>query len=218
MKRLGTFLLVLVLAALCLGPGAATAAAAHNYKPTKITLNVTGKTLYTGEIFQLSVKSVKPKGAKSKVKWATDRADVVSVDAKGLARAKSAGTAIITATSTVNPQVKATATIRVRQGVRNKSIKLSAKKHTMAQGDTVSLSVQKWNPKSTKVKKVSWATSNRAVARVSARGKVTAVGVGKAKITATNTYGKKRKELLDTVAASIILESYLDYRRNQSES
>ena len=37
-------------------------------------------------------------------------------------------------------------------------------------------------------------------------------------LSATNTYGKKRKELLDTVAASIILESYLDYRRNQSES
>lgn len=30
----------------------------------------------------------------------------------------------------------------------------------------------------------------------------------------TNTRGKKRKEVLDAVAATIILESYLDYRKN----
>ncbi len=29
------------------------------------------------------------------------------------------------------------------------------------------------------------------------------------------TYGKKRKEVLDAVAATVILESYLAYRRNQ---
>lgn len=32
----------------------------------------------------------------------------------------------------------------------------------------------------------------------------------------TGTYGKKRKELLDAVAATVILESYLAYRRNQN--
>lgn len=31
----------------------------------------------------------------------------------------------------------------------------------------------------------------------------------------TGTYGKKRKEILDAVAATVILESYLAYRRNQ---
>lgn len=31
----------------------------------------------------------------------------------------------------------------------------------------------------------------------------------------TGTYGKKRKELLDAVAATVILESYLAYRRNK---
>ena len=30
----------------------------------------------------------------------------------------------------------------------------------------------------------------------------------------TNTRGKKRKEVIDAVAATIILESYLTYRRN----
>lgn len=191
MKRLGTLLLAVVMVVLCLGPGAATAAAAQQAKPTKIALNATKKTLYTGELFQLSVKSVRPAGAKAGVKWTSDRNDVVSVSAKGLARAKGVGTAKITATSTANPQVKATAILRVRQGVRNKSMALSAKKHTLEQGGTVTLSVQKWNPKNTKVKKVTWASSSHAVARVSASGKVTAVGLGKAKITATNTYGKR---------------------------
>ena len=33
----------------------------------------------------------------------------------------------------------------------------------------------------------------------------------------TNTRGKKRKEVIDAVAATIILESYLAYRKNQTE-
>ena len=31
----------------------------------------------------------------------------------------------------------------------------------------------------------------------------------------TDTRGKKRKEIVDEVAATIILESYMDYRKNQ---
>ena len=34
----------------------------------------------------------------------------------------------------------------------------------------------------------------------------------------TDTRGKKRKAVIDTVAATIILESYLSYRKNQRES
>ena len=34
----------------------------------------------------------------------------------------------------------------------------------------------------------------------------------------TNTRGKKRKEVIDAVAATVILESYLDFRRNQTEA
>lgn len=34
----------------------------------------------------------------------------------------------------------------------------------------------------------------------------------------TETYGKKRKELLDAVAATVILDSYLTYRRNNGDS
>ena len=33
----------------------------------------------------------------------------------------------------------------------------------------------------------------------------------------TNTRGKKRKEVIDAVAATIILESYMDYRKNHKE-
>lgn len=34
----------------------------------------------------------------------------------------------------------------------------------------------------------------------------------------TNTRGQKRKEVIDEVAATIILESYLDYRKNHPET
>jgi len=33
----------------------------------------------------------------------------------------------------------------------------------------------------------------------------------------TNTRGKKRKQVIDAVAATIILENYLNYRKNHSE-
>ncbi len=33
-------------------------------------------------------------------------------------------------------------------------------------------------------------------------------------LTDTNTFGKKRKEVLDAVAATVILESFLQYRKN----
>lgn len=33
----------------------------------------------------------------------------------------------------------------------------------------------------------------------------------------TNTRGKKRKQVIDAVAATIILENYLAYRKNQRE-
>lgn len=33
----------------------------------------------------------------------------------------------------------------------------------------------------------------------------------------TNTRGKKRKEVIDAVAATVILESYLEFRKNQAQ-
>ena len=35
-------------------------------------------------------------------------------------------------------------------------------------------------------------------------------------LNATNTHGKKRKNVVDAVAATIILQDYLDYRRNSN--
>lgn len=42
---------------------------------------------------------------------------------------------------------------------------------------------------------------------------ITAVNI----LSQNGTYGKKRKEVLDAVAAVVILESYLAYRKNQRE-
>lgn len=42
---------------------------------------------------------------------------------------------------------------------------------------------------------------------------VQAIGI----LNETNVRGKKRKEVIDTVAATLILESYLDYRRKKKD-
>ena len=42
---------------------------------------------------------------------------------------------------------------------------------------------------------------------------VQAIGI----LNETNVRGKKRKQVVDSVAATLILESYLDYRKKQSK-
>lgn len=97
----------------------------------------------------------------------------------------------ITATSTAKKKVKATAVLTIKKGTANKSITLNKTMHSMKAGDIVTLKVSKWNPQKTSVKKLTWASGNKKVATVSGNGVVKAVAIGNAKITATNTYGKK---------------------------
>ena len=72
-----------------------------------------------------------------------------------------------------------------------KKIKLSSTKLTMAVGDKATLKASFTPAKANK--KVKWTTSNKAVATVSSKGKVSAKKAGKATITCTSKAKKKVK-------------------------
>ena len=86
----------------------------QEYVPvTEVTLNVTEANLKVGETVQLTA-IVAPDNASQEVLWVSDAEGIASVDsATGLVTANSAGTAIITATSTMNPEKKAQCTVVV---------------------------------------------------------------------------------------------------------
>lgn len=160
-------------------------------QPKKITLSARSKSLYQGEKFELKVKKATPAKASKSVKWESSKRSVASVSSKGVVTAKKAGTTKIKAISSVNRRIKATCTITVKNGTKNKSITLNKTTVSLKVNGYISLKITKWNPSNTKVKKITWTTSDNKIATVTQTGTVKAIAVGTARITATNTYGKK---------------------------
>ena len=96
---------------------------------SKVKLSKTKATLYNGQKLTLKVK-----GASKAVKWSTSDAKVAKVSKKGVVKAKSVGTATITATVgkktltckvTVKPPLKASATEVTLNPGKSKKIKLT---------------------------------------------------------------------------------------------
>lgn len=170
------FIVLLTLVSLLVGlfsPAAVITADAASPKlsKTKITLNVGKK------------KTLKVKNASGKVKWSSSNKKVAAVSGKGQITAKKAGTAKITAKV---DKKKLICKITVKGGLNYKSAGLEAKETL-----TLKLSGVKG--------KIKWSSSNKKVASVSKKGKVTAKKNGKATIKAKA--GKKTYSCKITVAS-----------------
>lgn len=158
---------------------------------TKITLARTSLILNRGKTSTIQIKSVAPSSANNKaVKWISSNTKVVSVTQKGVVKGLAKGTATITATAKDGSGVKAACRITVRQPVT--SLKISKTKVTLTKGKTVTLKVTA-APSNADNKAVTWKTSNKKVATVTAKGAVKGIGKGTAVITATarDVSGKK---------------------------
>lgn len=81
--------------------------------PTNIELNKTSLSLAVGENGTINVASVTPKEAISTVKWSSSKPSIAAIDDTGAITAKAAGNTTITATSTVDPAIKATCEVTV---------------------------------------------------------------------------------------------------------
>ena len=177
-----------------------------NYKPEQVTLQVTvsekkieitevllnkdAETLTEGDTITLSAEVLPYDTTYSKnVSWSSSNEAVATVSADGTVTAKSAGTAIITATSENGMTASCTITVE-KKLIPITEVCLDKNSATLTEGDTATLTATVLPENTTYSKDVSWSSSNSAVATVNANGTVTAKSAGTAIITATSENGK----------------------------
>ena len=177
-----------------------------NYKPEQVTLQVTvsekkieitevllnkyAATLTEGDTITLSAEVLPYDTTYSKnVSWSSSNEAVATVSADGTVTAKSAGTAIITATSENGMTASCTITVE-KKLIPITEVCLDKSSATLTEGDTATLTATVLPENTTYSKDVSWSSSNSAVATVDANGTVTAKSAGTAVITATSENGK----------------------------
>lgn len=141
-------------------------------KTPSVKINVSSKTLYVkGSPATVTLKATTA-GVTGKVTYTSSKPSVAAVAANGKVTAKAAGTAVITAKC---GNYKATCKITVKKP----SVKASASAKTVFVGGTSQITVKKTGVSG----KVTYTSSNKSVAVVSAGGKVTAKKAGTATIT-----------------------------------
>ena len=176
-----------------------------NYKPEQVTLQVTvsekkieitevllnkyAETLTEGDTITLSAEVLPYDTTYSKnVSWSSSNEAVATVSADGTVTAKSAGTAIITATSENGMTASCTITVE-KKFIPITEVYLDKSSAILTEGDTATLTATVLPENTTYSKDVSWSSSNVAVATVDLMGKVTAKSAGTAIITATTENG-----------------------------
>ena len=130
------------------------------------------KTIAKGNTYILKVK-----GTKKKVKWTSSNKKVAIVDKNGKVTAIKTGTVTITAKVGTN---------KYKCAIKVVNPKISKSSKTILKGSTYTLKV------TGTTSKVTWISSNKQIAKVNYKGKVTALKAGTATITAS-VNGKKLK-------------------------
>lgn len=163
----------------------------EGFMPAGLTLAAKKVTLGVKETFKLS-----PSGTYSgKLTFKTSDKDVAKVDKKGKITAKGVGKATVTAL--VDGKSAAKCSVTVKKAPTKLSI--SAEQVTLNIGGTMKLKAKV--PGGTASNVIAWSSSNKGVAKVDDKGKVTAVAAGSATITA-KTYNGKKAACKVTVKAS----------------
>ncbi|THG39491.1 hypothetical protein E5990_11210, partial [Muribaculum caecicola] len=153
-------------------------------KPEKIELSHETLSLEKGESVTI-MATVMPEDATDKtITWASSDEAVATVDAEGKVTAVALGEATVTAKC---GEVSTYCTVTV-VATPAESITISQETATLKVGETVELTATVM-PEDATDKTVSWTSSDEAVATVDAEGKVTAVALGEAEITATAADG-----------------------------
>ena len=146
------------------------------------TLSKTAVTINKGDTCSLTAAR-DPEDDTDTVTWTSSDTDVASVNA-GEIKAIKAGTAKITATTKSGLSDSCTVTVKAPAT----AVKLNKTTAVINKGKTLTLKATVAPADTTD--KLTWSSSNTAVAKVTGSGKVTAVKAGTAKITVKTTSGK----------------------------
>lgn len=196
-KRMAAGLLAFVMAASSFMPAGSMQAASKSKvksisfsKPAVQTL-----ALKKGESFKLKM-NVLPKKAKNSIAFSSSKKAVVQVSNKGVLKAKKAGKATVTVSSTTKPKKKAALKVTVYNKLTKvKSISFGQTSTVLNEGSSLALKAV-ISPAKATVKKVTYESSDKSVASVAKNGVVTAKKAGKADITAYAQDGRGAKGVL----------------------
>lgn len=158
----------------------------------RIKLGSTGKTLNIGASYKISSRITPANATKQQLRYSSSKRSVVSVDAKGVVKAKKAGTAYIIVKAKDGSKKSAKLKITVRKA----TIKLNKSSVTIKPGKTnTSVKIRSSNTKLEKIKSAK--INNKKLATVRVRnGKLTIKAkkkTGTATITITSTNGATAK-------------------------
>lgn len=157
---------------------------------TNIDIDITEKTIYSNESFNISAV-LKPEDASDlDVVWQSSNESVATVE-NGKVVAVSGGEAIITATSHDNEKLVAKCKVTVRQLPQEIELKMDTPVLNVGSKTKLIATVK---PDNTYDKSLKFTSSDEKVALVDESGTVTAVSVGTAVITATASDGKTTAE------------------------
>ena len=154
-----------------------------------VKMNASKKTLGVKEKYQLIAIPKPANAVTGKLTWTSSNTKVAVVSSKGKITAKKVGKATITVTTANGKKARCKITVKKAP----KWIKLSAKKKSLKVKKTLKLTTKL---SAGSAGKVTYKTSNKKVATVSASGKVKALKKGKVTITAKTYNGKKAKVTL----------------------
>ena len=161
------------------------------------------KTVYAGEKFTIvpvamfkngvvvGSKNSKDGIKSGELKYKSSNTSIATVNAKGVVTVKKKGKCKITVTSIYDSQVKGTLSLTVSKGKQKAKITLKEKKASIVVGKTTTIKVKSF--KGISNKNVAFSSSDKKVATVSSKGKVTGKKAGKATITVTSLINKKVK-------------------------
>ena len=167
-----------------------------------MTLNKATLTLIEGASETLTATVAPANATNKKVTWKSSNAAVATVDAAGKVTAVKAGEATITVT-TEDGAKTAACKVTVTMPVSGVTLNKTALTLNIGANETLTATVA---PANATNKKVTWKSSNAAVATVDANGKVTAVKAGEATITVTTEDGGKTATCKVTVKPNLVSE------------
>ena len=173
-----------------------------NIKATKITLDKTKIELTTGKETEKITSSIEPSIANKAVKYTSSDESVATVSSDGVVTAVGSGTCRIIATTTDGSEITASCDVTV--DIKTTGMKLDKTNYTFNKAETIKINPVITPSKASK--KLTWTSSNTKVAIVSSDGKVTPVGKGTCKITATTTDGTN-------LSASCNITSNVEYQK-----
>ena len=155
----------------------------------KVKLNKKKAELKVGKKLTLKATVTPNDATDTSVEWTSSDESVATVNSKGKVTAVSAGSCVITCKAKDGSGKKATCKITVKGDSANKNLKLSEEKLKLKVGETAKLKLADEDVE------VKWSSSDKSVAKVNSKGKVTAIGKGKCTITCEAADGSTKIEI-----------------------